>query len=185
MISDLFIEVDDPFAALRAVVEKADGVPLIVVSASGARGHIVRSIACGASGYLVKQESFKVLRHVIELVVDGGRYVPPQALDESKEVLHWLPPAQPTSEPVGEPQAALPADGLHTASRLTKQQSAVWQLLADGHSYKEIAHRLALDETTVKSQTRSIYRKLGVRNRTQAAMLAVGEALEKEPSEAA
>ena len=186
VICDLFMPADDPFAALHAAIKRANGVPLIVVSASESHGHIVRSIACGASGYLVKHESPKVLRHVIELVVDGGRYVPPQAVSGLGNGQNGEPAPAPRTAvdeaPSSPARVEVPCRDL---PGLTDRQMAIWRLLAEGRSNKEIARRLAVAESTVKSQIRSIYRKLGVRNRTQAALRAIGDAMEDGSSEAA
>jgi len=53
---------------------------------------------------------------------------------------------------------------------LTKRQHQIWMALRMGASNKEIARMLGILESTVKAHLRSIYRELGVRNRTQAAM---------------
>ena len=185
VISDLLTAADDPFAALSTAIERANGVPVIIVSASQDREDVLRAMRCGASGYLVKREDSKVLRHVIELVLHGGRYIPPLALDELEASRPSLPPTEPPPARVIVSGATAAEDGPHPASRLTKRQAAIWLLLAEGRSNKEIARRLALDETTVKSENKIVYRKLGVRNRTQAALLAVDEANGDELSEAA
>ena len=54
---------------------------------------------------------------------------------------------------------------------LTPQELVVLALLVEGKLYKEIAAALHISMRTVDSHTRSIYRKLGVNNRTQAAVL--------------
>ena len=185
VICDLFMPADDPFVALHAAIERADGVPLIVLSASEAGGHILRSMTCGASGYLVKHESPKVLRHVIELVLDGGRYVPPQAVSGLGNGQNGASAPVPPPAAVEKAPSALAEVPRRRAPELTDRQTAIWRLLAEGRSNKDIARRLAIAESTVKSQIRSIYRKLGVRNRTQAALRAIGEALEDGSSEAA
>ncbi len=63
--------------------------------------------------------------------------------------------------------------GVHLATNepLTSREADVLQLLAAGLSNAEIAHRLIISTATVKTHTRNIYRKLGVSNRTQAAVL--------------
>lgn len=185
VISELLMPAEDPFDALRAAVERANGVPVIIVSSSQDRDHILRSMACGARGYLAKHDEPRVLRYVIELILHGGRYIPPQALIEPGNNDRDPAASPPTPTQISERRAAATADGSRWASRLTKRQAVIWLLLAEGQSNKEIARRLALAESTVKSQVKSIYRRLGVRNRTQAALLAVGEADDDEPSDIA
>lgn len=55
---------------------------------------------------------------------------------------------------------------------LTERERNILILIGDGRSNDEIAHELAMSVNTVKASARSVYRKLGVRNRTNAAMLA-------------
>ncbi len=56
---------------------------------------------------------------------------------------------------------------------LTQRENDILALLAEGRSNREIAQRLFLSEKTVKAHLAAIFRKLGVTNRTQAAMMAV------------
>ena len=58
---------------------------------------------------------------------------------------------------------------------LTARELQVLQYLVDGESTKEIARRLAIEPATVKTHLTSLYAKLGARNRTEAATIAVGE----------
>lgn len=66
-------------------------------------------------------------------------------------------------------RAARPKGGL------TARQREILAALGKGASNKQIAHSLGIVEGTVKAQLKSIYRRLGVKNRTQAAMLALRE----------
>jgi DNA-binding NarL/FixJ family response regulator len=129
----------------------------IVVSDSDARSDIRAAVKAGALGYILKRSSMDVLERAITLVLAGERYVqvPAEFLDAGDE------PAAPTQRP-------RTGDALEG---LTARQQEVLQLLALGHSNKEIAKSLGLLEGTVKVHVRDILRKLGVSNRTQAAML--------------
>jgi DNA-binding NarL/FixJ family response regulator len=116
------------------------------------------SIDCGARGYIFKHQSFEILQSALELVLAGGIYVPAEAF--------WA--ADSASQlPVEAHQPAVSA-----LSALSPRQTAIARLLADGMSNKEIARQLDVAEGTVKAQVKSIFRKLGVRNRTEAALFA-------------
>ena len=129
----------------------------IVVSDSDARSDIRSAVKAGAFGYILKRSSMDVLERAITLVLAGERYVqvPAEFLDAEDE-----PPG-----PAERSRGGDPLEGL------TARQHEVLQLLALGHSNKEIAKSLGLLEGTVKVHVRDILRKLGVSNRTQAAML--------------
>ena len=62
-------------------------------------------------------------------------------------------------------------------ARLTRRETEILDLLAAGHSNREISKRLFLSEKTVKAHLATVFRKLGVSNRTQAAMTAVSMGL--------
>lgn len=129
----------------------------IVVSDSDARADIREAVRAGALGYILKRSSMDVLERAITLVLQGERYVqvPAEFLDAPDEA----------AAPAARGRSGDPLEGL------TARQHEVLSLLALGHSNKEIAKTLGLLEGTVKVHVRDILRKLGVSNRTQAAML--------------
>ncbi len=69
--------------------------------------------------------------------------------------------------------------GLRTDGPLSPRQAAIHKLLADGLSNKQVARELGILEGTVKVQNRALFRKLGVKNRTQAAARYVKDDLTK------
>lgn len=140
---------------IRRMVEVLGGVPLLVISGSDEVSDIIDSVHLGARGYILKTSSAEVLEHAISLALSGDIFLPlPRA------VLN----------------GALAADSARPASsildRLTDRQRDVFQLLLAGHSNKEIARGLGVLEGTVKVHVRAIMQKLGVRNRTQVAVVA-------------
>ena len=64
-----------------------------------------------------------------------------------------------------------PIDRLPVSASLTHRETDVGRLIAEGHSNKVIAHKIATSEHTVKVHVNSIFKKLGVHNRTQAARI--------------
>jgi len=76
----------------------------------------------------------------------------------------------PPVAPAAKPAAAKPA---RPAGGLTARQHEILTALGKGASNKKIAYSLGIVEGTVKGQLKAIYRQLGVKNRTQAAMLAL------------
>ncbi|MQY07650.1 hypothetical protein ACRB68_57520 [Actinomadura sp. RB68] len=67
-------------------------------------------------------------------------------------------------------QSSAPADGGHSAGALTRQERRVLDLLSRGSSNREISRALDIAEKTAKNHVYSIFRKLGVRSRTEAAL---------------
>jgi len=144
---------------LKQIKDLSPGTVCIVVSDSDARSDIRAAVRAGALGYILKRSSMDVLERAITLVLAGERYIqiPAEFLDGDDEDQAAAP---------ARPRGSDPLEGL------TARQQEVLSLLAQGRSNKEIAKNLGLLEGTVKVHVRDILRKLGVSNRTQAAMLA-------------
>lgn len=102
------------------------------------------------------------LRAVMQLLLSGGAYRPAPELAPD--------PVDGARADTGHPMARA-ADPL-AALTLTQRQLQVLELMRQGHANKSIALRLGLRETTVKVHVKAILKRLNVRNRTQAALLA-------------
>ncbi len=140
---------------VRRMMEALAGVPLLIISGSDDVSDIVDSVRLGARGYILKTSSTEVLEHAISLALSGDTFLP-------------LPRAV-LSGAVTTDTARTPSNIL---DRLTDRQRDVFQLLLAGNSNKEIARGLGVLEGTVKVHVRAIMQKLGVRNRTQVAVVA-------------
>jgi DNA-binding NarL/FixJ family response regulator len=133
-------------ATARAVIAAAGATPVIILSGSEDPDDISQCISLGARGYILKSTPLVTLKHSISLILSGQTYLAvPSALAR-----------QVTNRP-------LP---------LTQRQIEVVRLLAGGQSNKQIANALRMPESTVKVHVRDIMHKLGVKNRTQAAISA-------------
>lgn len=155
VLFDLHLGGKGGLGGVRRMVEALGPVPLLVISASDDTNDIIDSIRVGARGYILKAGSSPVLEHAMSLALSGETYLP-------------LPRAVLANAVAPEPTR--PAHQL--LGRLTDRQRDVFQLLLAGHSNKEIARELGVLEGTVKVHVRAIMQKLGVRNRTQVAVVA-------------
>lgn len=141
-------------AGLRRLKEALGEVPVLILTNSDEVADIVDSVRMGARGYVLKTSPPEVLEHAISLALSGDVFLPlPRA------VLNGA-----LSEG--------PRGNDDILDRLTDRQRDVFELLLAGHSNKEIARGLGVLEGTVKVHVRAIMQKLGVRNRTQVAVVA-------------
>ncbi len=129
--------------------------PRVVVLADQVRRHeVLEAIRYGAMGFVPRTLGVEALLSALGLVLSGERFVPADLL--SAEVLpgpgHELPDAA--------------RDGSFRA--LSGREADVLERLLDGLTNKEIGRALDIQEVTVKLHLRSVYRKLGVKNRAQA-----------------
>ncbi len=129
----------------------APATPLMVYTMHEDAPTLKLALARGAAGLVPKTHSPAMLQKAIEQVMDGGIYVPPELAGGLS-----LPAA-------GAPAA--PAD-------FSGQQWRLLELLAQGLPNKTIARELGLAPSTVKNQLTILFGKLGVSNRTQAAIAA-------------
>jgi len=111
-------------------------------------------IQAGARGYVVKDVERFSLKESIRAVYRGQSVLAPQVAG------HVMEGAR-AREQAGSRRAALSAS-----------QVAILRLISRGHSNREIAAEVHLSENTVKTHVQEIFRKLGVRNRVEAAILA-------------
>jgi DNA-binding NarL/FixJ family response regulator len=134
----------DIIGELRAMVD----APRVLVLTAYHDGETIRSVLeSGAEGLALKTASPQQTLSAIRQVVDG-QLVFPQA------ARRWL-------------EARGTRGGIMD---LTAREREVWALLAEGLTNVQIATRLALSENTVKFHVQHLYQKLGVKNRTEAAL---------------
>lgn len=141
--------------SLLPISTKFDGVPIIVLSSEEDTTVIRQMIAYGAAGFIPKSSTPAVLIAALRLILDGGTYLPPEA----------LPPHSCANK---EPSTTVPNLKPLPDLGLTQRQREVFSLLAQGKSNKIIARELGLSEGTVKTHIATTFRVLNVNNRTQA-----------------
>ncbi|MBB6250284.1 LuxR C-terminal-related transcriptional regulator [Nitrospirillum iridis] len=143
------------FAGIQEICEIQAGTPVVIISASESQSDVRAALDAGASGYIPKSSSVKIMLSALNLVFSGGIYVPPAAIHGD------------TTAPSSATTSASGGGGGNSPS-LTQRQRDVLRCLREGKSNKQIAYELGLSEGTVKIHVTAVMRSLGVRNRTQA-----------------
>ena len=124
-------------------------LPVVVVSANEEPSVIAQVKAQGAFGFIPKSSDCQALMKAIDQILDGEPYFPEAA--SSYQAKH--------------------AELSERITALTPQQYKVLTMLSDGLLNKQIAYDLNVSEATIKAHMTAIFRKLGVKNRTQAVIL--------------
>ncbi|MBA1249465.1 response regulator transcription factor ErdR [Pseudomonas luteola] len=127
-------------------------IPVVMVSAQEDAAVVQRAREFGASGFIPKSSDLETIQQAVRLVLDGDTWWPAQGEGTAN-----------LSEEAKAAKAGL--------SSLTPQQFRVLTMVCDGLLNKQIAYELSVSEATVKAHVTAIFRKLGVRTRTQAALL--------------
>jgi len=149
----------DGVEATRRIVASGSPARVLILTTYDLDEYVHSAIRAGASGFLLKDVEPAHLVDAVRVVARGDALLAPTV---TRRLLERFADALP-----GEPRAA-PA-GL---ASLTRREREILELVAAGMSNAEIAERLVLGETTVKSHVSSVLRKLGLRDRVQAVVLA-------------
>lgn len=143
--------------ALERIKQQDPGARIIMLTIHQDREYLFKALEMGAMGYVLKDAEAKVLIEAVRSVFSGQNYIEPsmarELITEFKRI---------KSNPQPDPQ-----------NQLTDRELEVLKLLAKGMLNKEIANILYISEKTVKNHISSIFRKLDVQDRTQAAVYAI------------
>lgn len=135
-----------------------------VMSSDDARDQMLLALGAGMHGFISKQQTDAQIVNAIRDILSGRIYIPQSIAD--------------LNSTTGAPSFRIAVEERNGADlpcvRLTKRQQDVLELIAEGCSNKEIARKLELSEATVKVHATAMMRSLGVRNRTEAALIARG-----------
>jgi len=149
---------------LRAMRAQWPAVPVIIVSNHENAPYMKGALAAGAAAYLLNDATPEDLSQAIAAAISGtGSVLSPRVMKNLLNDVDSLD--EYSSNGRGEPRL--------TISNLTSREHDILALLAEGRSNRSIAQALFLSEKTVKTHLGAIFRKLGVTNRTQAAMMTV------------
>jgi DNA-binding NarL/FixJ family response regulator len=157
VLMDVRMPVLDGIAATREVAAST-GARVVVLTTYDRDEYVFAALEAGASGFLLKDAPPEELVRAIHVVAAGESLLAPAVTTRLVSELVTL--------------RARHRDAARQLDRLTAREREVLPLVARGCSNAEIAARLHLGETTVKTHVASILDKLGVRDRVQAVVFA-------------
>jgi DNA-binding NarL/FixJ family response regulator len=129
-------------------------VPIAVVSGTANSADVRAVIQAGAHGFIPKTASGPHLQHALQLLMAGGTSVPADFLLPEK------------------PESGTEVPSVPWLALLTTRELEVLRGVARGLSNKQIGRELDLAEVTIKLHLRTIFRKVGARTRSEAAVIA-------------
>ena len=138
--------------ALEQIRPEYPDLPILILTSFTDDAHVFAALRAGASGFLLKEMNGDDLVAAIRGAAQGKPQLHP---DIAKRLMARAP---------------MPDDPFDS---LTERERGILKLLAKGKSNKEIASKLSLTEMTVKGYVSDLFVKLGVNDRTQAALMAV------------
>lgn len=150
LLMDLSMPEADGVAATRLVKAAHPDVRVVVLTSFGDQSRILAALEAGADGYLLKHSEPNQIIDAVRSALTGGAPLDPQAA-----------------------RVLLSARSMGgQAEAMTAREREVLRLVVDGLANKQIARRLDISERTVKAHLTNVFQRLGVRDRTQAALWA-------------
>lgn len=153
LLLDLKLPELDGIAVLGQLAERSAVTRALVLTSAADEAHVTLALRAGAAGFLYKDVDPDALVRAIRSVHDGHTLLAPEA-----------------AAALSSPSRDKGGSGIGS---LTSREREVLGLLAAGRSNREIARTLGVSEKTIKTHVSSVLAKLGVADRTQAAVLAV------------
>ncbi len=161
VLMDIRMPVLDGVEATRRLLARRPEAKIIILTTFDDDEYVFDALRAGALGYLLKDVSSVELAEAIRTVAAGGALIEPSVARKVLAEFSRLP-ARPPKE---------------TLNALSQREREILRLIAQGLSNRQIAARLYLAEGTVKNYVSSILSKLGVEDRTQAALWAQQQGL--------
>lgn len=146
-LMDLRMPHMDGVAAITAICGEFKNAQIVVLTTYDGDEHIYRGLQAGAKGYLLKDAEADEVLTAVRTVAAGKKYIPPDVGAKLAERMGNL--------------------------ELSDRENEVIRLIASGNSNHEISTTLHISESTVKFHINNILSKLGVNDRTQAALAAL------------
>lgn len=154
LLLDLYMPELDGHGVLTALQGRSDTPAVVVLTSAGDDEHLVRAVRGGATSYLMKTASAEEVIAAVRAAAAGSANLSPDVLARLTRAVRRPPPVDPLAP-------------------LSPREREVLELIAQGHSNRQIAQELIIGEQTVKTHVSNILTKLGLGDRVQAAIFAL------------
>lgn len=168
VVADIRLPGRDGLEMLKEMRAGHPDIPVVMLTGYDDPEYVKGALAEGAAGYLLKDSTPEDLSQAIRVAMSGsGNVLSPRA------VRNLFDRSSRSDSGSGSSEKADPG--------LTRREIDILEFLAQGCSNREISRALFLSEKTVKAHLAAVFRKLGVSNRTKAAMAAVAMGITGTP----
>jgi len=163
VLMDINMPEKDGLQAIQEIERLELGVRIVALSGYDDADLIFRAMKLGAKGYVLKTMASAQLIYAIEEVIAGKIYLPSALSSRFFEYFQRS----------FKEEATVVSNEENLLSYLTQREEEVLDLLTQGITYKGVAAKLFISETTVKTHVNNIFQKLQVNDRTQAVLYAI------------
>lgn len=164
VVMDIGMPSMDGIEAARQVKQALPETKVIMLTSHDSEQEIFASLASGANGYCLKDLAGDKLILAIASVAEGALWIDPRIATRVLDVMTF-------------PQAAASTVDSHGSVPLSQRETEVLRLMVDGLTNQEIAGKLVIGVSTVRTHVQHILEKLAVSGRTEAAVKAMRNAL--------
>jgi len=158
VLMDINMPIVDGLSATRELLRARPEIGVIILSMHHEEGHVFQALRAGARGYLLKTSRVSEVASAVRAVASGLSLLDPTITTSVVSEFRRMSSKQ------------TPEDGL---GQLSETEVKILQHVAAGMSNKEIANKLSLAESTVKNRLSVLFEKIGVLDRSQAAIYAI------------
>ncbi len=159
ILMDINLPLMDGIAVTRQVTYEFPTAAVIMLTMYRQHQQVLEAMKSGARGYLLKSASSREVAQTIRAIHEGGMLIEPELTGAIVSEFRRL------------------SDSASNGQELSKKEVEIIRHVASGMNNKEIAEKLAYSEKTVKNYLSIIFQKLGIRDRTQAAIFAMRHGL--------
>lgn len=163
ILMDINMPETDGISAIQQIISRKEDARILALTGYDDADLVYRAMRSGARGYILKTMVTSQLNKAIDDVMQGKVFLPSLLTTKFFDEFHTKVSQNTRPDPTK--QALL--------SYLTNREKEVLALLTQGITYKGVADKLVISETTVKTHVNNIFQKLQVNDRTQAVLYAL------------
>lgn len=155
LLLDINMPVKNGIEVLQEIRNRKIHVKVLILTVHNEIDYLLKAMDIGVDGYILKESDFLELKKAIDMVIAGETYIQPKLI------------------PILNSRMVSRDKDKEKIDELTKREKEVLIEVANGKFNKEIADDLKISERTVKNHISSIFKKIDVSDRTQAAVFAI------------
>lgn len=168
VLMDVGMPIVDGISACREITRRHPEATVVILSMYPDEGHLFQALRAGAAGYVLKSKGIEHVVAAVRAAADGGGLIAPDLTGKVLNEFRRIAAKAGIDDGIG---------------HLNETELQMLQLVASGLSNREIARQMSFADSTVKNRLSVLFQKIGVSDRTQAAIYAITRGITPLPRE--